>query len=245
MHVWVPDDPSAAAPKCTFGILIRVSAPADGRAGMKRALMKVRASRRRGGINVSAHTHAGAAPRPDEPHICLQAPGYRLHPRVSRRRWKRHHLLALVEVYLWPLRTNLFKIPQQRREELSGLSRVSLIFPASPIWIVVCPPTPLLCNLCLLLNIQIFGAITLFSKHSGDLGRMIKAEMIAKLCFCSACFLDVADTLITAGLAFNGLTGLETGAPPERSTFTCASLLLTLSFWGLRRGAAPCNARAL
>lgn len=97
--------------------------------------------------------------------------------------------------------------------------------------IVVSPPTPLLSNLCLLLNIQIFCAITLFSKHSGDLGKMIKAEMIAMLCFCLACFLNMADMLITAGLAVNGLTAGETSASPERDAFLCKSLRFTLPFW--------------
>lgn len=60
---------------------------------------------------------------------------------------------------------------------------------------------------------------------------MIKAEMIAMLCFCLACFLDMADMLITAGLAVNGVTAAESSASPERNTFICKSLLFTLSFW--------------
>lgn len=55
---------------------------------------------------------------------------------------------------------------------------------------------------------------------------MIKAEMIAMLCFCLACFLDMADMLITAGLAANGLTARRHLNATPSSANPSASLLL-------------------
>lgn len=62
------------------------------------------------------------------------------------------------------------------------------------------PQTLLFSNLFLLLNIQISAAISLFSKHSGDLTTTMKAEMIAMVCFDLVRFLDFADMLIANGL---------------------------------------------
>lgn len=73
----------------------------------------------------------------------------------------------------------------------------------------------LLSNLFLLLNIQISTAITLFSKHSGDLTKTIKAEMIAMVCFCLVLFLDMADMLIAKGLLVNCSTIMEVFPSPD------------------------------
>ncbi len=79
----------------------------------------------------------------------------------------------------------------------------------------------LLSNLFLLLNIQISTAITLFSKHSGDLTETIKAEMIATVCFCLVLFLDIADMLIAKEIRVNCSTVVE------RFSFTWVKITLS------------------
>lgn len=189
--------------------------------------MKAPASQRRGGVNVSVPpVPTGLTSVSALPNSKIRASG----APSSRRRWKRQHLRALVQAYLWRP-AEFISDSSAARGQIEWAQPGFPHLPSESKRIVVPPPTLLLSNLCLLLNIQIFSAITLFSKHSGDLGEMIKAEMIAMLCFCLACFLDMADMLITVGLAVTALTAAETSASPERNTFVCRSLLFALSFW--------------
>lgn len=94
------------------------------------------------------------------------------------------------------------------------------------------PQTLLLSNLFLLLNIQISTTITLFSEHSGDLTKTIKAEMIAMLCFGLVQFLYMSDMLIVKGLLVNNLTIMNVFQPPDwTNAFMCKFLMYTLVYF--------------